>query len=248
MDNQYDLFARFYRELIISSGHLANEQKTILKIISKLNIGYSSDILDAACGTGDALYFLHNNGYKKLTGLDFSKKMLDKAKNILPFIAYYNASWNSISTIKELANRFDLIMIISVSILHADSIKELEMVLCSLRDSLKKDGKLVIDNRMWVENGYGLIESGREIGRYNHICTSEIDGEIYIMEDICTYNDDKQMIEYKIESSTHRYTVRVTYLRIMTSLLIEILYKIGFSKVLTESCNTWPYELIYAYK
>ena len=68
------------------------------------------------------------------------------------------------------------------------------------------------------------------------------------MEDICTYNDDKQMIEYKIESSTHRYTVRVTYLRIMTSLLIRILYKIGFSKVLTESCNTWPYELIYAYK
>ena len=90
MDNQYDLFARFYRELIISSGHLANEQKTILKIISKLNIGYSSDILDAACGTGDALYFLHNNGYQKLTGLDFSKKMLDEAKNILPYIAYYH--------------------------------------------------------------------------------------------------------------------------------------------------------------
>ena len=38
MDNQYDLFARFYRELIISSGHLANEQKTILKIISKLGM------------------------------------------------------------------------------------------------------------------------------------------------------------------------------------------------------------------
>lgn len=71
--------------------------------------------------------------------------MLDETKNILH---YYNASWNSISTIKELACRFDLIMVIGVFILQADSIKELEMALCFLRDSLKKDGKLVIDNRM----------------------------------------------------------------------------------------------------
>lgn len=248
MDDQYDLFARFYRDLIISSGHLENEQKTILKIISKLGIGYDSDILDAACGTGDGLRFLHNKGYKRLTGLDFSKKMLDEAKSILPCISYYNASWNLMSSITDLANRFDLIMVISVSILHADSINELETALCALRDSLKKNGKLVIDNRVWEENGNGVVELGREVDQYNHICTSEIGGEIYVMEDICSYNNDKQIIQYKIKSSAHKYTVQVTYLRTPTSLIIKILYKIGFSKVVTESCSTWPYELIYAYR
>lgn len=248
MDEQYDLFARFYRELIISSGHLENEQKTILKIISKLNIGYDNDILDAACGTGDALCFLHNKGYKRLTGLDFSKKMLDEAKSILPCISYYNASWNSMSSITDLANKFDLIMVISVSILHANSIRELEIALCSLRDSLKKNGKLVIDNRVWEENRDGVVESGREIDRYNHICTSEINGERYVMEDICSYNNDKQIIKYKIKSGAHEYMIQVTYLRTPTSLIIRMLYRIGFSKVETENCDTWPYELIYAYR
>lgn len=248
MSDQYNLFARFYRELIITSGHLKNEQETFLKIISKLGIGYSSEILDAACGTGDALFFLYNKGYMRLTGLDFSEKMLDEAKNILPDVKYYHKDWNSMASITELENRFDLVLVISVSILHVDSICELETTFRSFHGVLKKNAALVIDNRLWEDSSKGLVEAGREINHYNYICTSEIRGEEYKIGDICSYIGNKQKIEYKIKSNSHTQIIKVTYLRISTSSIVEVLYKAGFCKVVVESCNTWPYELIYAHK
>ena len=158
MDDQYDILARFYRELIVASGHWKNEQNVISEIISKLNVKYNNTILDAACGTGDALRFLYNLGYQKLIGLDSSKNMIKEAIGILPNIKYYNLKWNELYTISEFLNYFDIIYLISISILHVESIDELSSILKTLYSTLKPDGKLVIDNRMWERNNEGLID------------------------------------------------------------------------------------------
>ena len=248
MDDQYDLLSRFYRELITTSGHLKNEQDAILNIISKLNLTHNNKILDAACGTGDALHFLFHNGYTNLSGLDFSKKMIEEAMSILPNIQYYYANWNSLIPKVGFENQFDLILVISVSILHIGSISELETAFCSFQGILRENGTLVIDNRKWQNGENGLVEKDREENRSNHICKSNIAGVEYNISDRCHYYGDKQVVEYEIKSDNSKQTANVSYLRIATSTIVEMLYRIGFRRVTTECYSTWPYELIYAYK
>ena len=174
--------------------------------------------------------------------------MIKEAINILPNIKYYNLKWSEIYAISEFFNYFDIIYIVSISILHVESIEELSSILKALYSTLKPNGKLVIDNRMWEKNSEGLIEVGRIINQYRYLCTSTINNEKFLMMDICHYNKDRQIVEYMIKSKHHLYKIEVSYLRISTSLLKQLLYQSGFNKVENEKYTIWPYELIYAYK
>jgi ubiquinone/menaquinone biosynthesis C-methylase UbiE len=51
-------------------------------------IDKGASILDVGCGYGRTLHELYINGYKNLYGIDFSDKMIERAKNQHPYIHF----------------------------------------------------------------------------------------------------------------------------------------------------------------
>lgn len=49
-------------------------------------INKNDHILDVGCGYGRTLYELYSNNYKNLKGVDFSSKMIEKGKQLYPFL------------------------------------------------------------------------------------------------------------------------------------------------------------------
>lgn len=246
MDNNYNRFAPYYRLFIQESGHLKNEQNTLEQIIKEINIPLGSRILDAACGTGDALYFLYRRGFRNLTGVDVSSNMIDQARQLLSDISYYNCSWMNIE--KNAKGPFDLLFIISISILHVDSAEELKTVIKSFYNILDEAGILVLDNRYWINKNGVLIEEYRRENHKRCVSTFDYKNNKIIIYDNCQYERHKQIIEYTISNGHSSQTIEVKYFKITTHEIIEILTNAGFSRVLTKKYGTWPYELIFAFK
>lgn len=246
MDNDYNRFAPYYRLFIQESGHLKDEQNTLKQIISEINIPLESRILDAACGTGDALYFLYQKGFRNLTGVDISANMINQAKQLLSDISYYNCSWINV---EKIANKpFDLLYVISVSILHVDSAEELNTVIKSFYNILGENGILVLDNRCWINKNGVLIEDHRRENHKRCVSTFDYKNNKIIIYDNCKYEKYKQIIEYTISNGLSSQTIEIKYFKITTNQIIEILTNAGFNRVLTKKYGTWPYELIFAFK
>lgn len=246
MDNDYNRFAPYYRLFIQQSGHLKNEQNTLEQIIREINIPLESRILDAACGTGDALYYLYRKGFRNLTGVDVSTNMIDQARQLLSDISYYNCSWIDIERI--VSGSFNLLFIISISILHVASIEEFNTVIKSFYNILDKTGILVLDNRYWINKNGTLIETNRGENHKRCVSTFDLENNKIIIYDNCKYERHKQIIEYTISDGHSSQTIEVKYFKITTHKIIEILTNAGFSRVLTKKYSTWPYELIFAFK
>jgi len=246
MDNDYNRFAPYYRLFIQESGHLKDEQNTLERIISEINIPLESRILDAACGTGDALYFLYRKGFRNLTGVDISTNMIDQAKQLLSDISYYNCSWADIE--KNIDKPCDLLFIISVSILHVDSIEEFNTVIKSFYNILNETGILVLDNRCWINKNGTLKERSRRENHKRCVSTFNYKNNKIVIYDNCKYERHKQIIEYTILNEFSSQTIEVKYFKIATHKIIEILTDAGFNRVLTKKYGTWPYELIFAFK
>ncbi|TQS82860.1 class I SAM-dependent methyltransferase [Candidatus Methanomassiliicoccus intestinalis] len=61
---------------------------TAMLHLDELSLYLKNDdsILDVGCGYGRTLYELYSNGYKNLKGVDFSSKMIEKGKQLYPFL------------------------------------------------------------------------------------------------------------------------------------------------------------------
>jgi|GEM_PF-4672923 len=70
--------------------HIENEINAVKHVISDLQIDMQHSILDVACGSVDLLYYLKNNAYNNVSGLDASIKMINKAKELLSNIHYFH--------------------------------------------------------------------------------------------------------------------------------------------------------------
>ena len=98
MDNIYE-YPEYY-EIIFGRKNFKEETKFIIKLINKFSSIKAKNILDIACGTGQHIGELLKNNFK-VTGLDISKRMLNKLdkqfKNNPNFIKSYQkdmASFN----------------------------------------------------------------------------------------------------------------------------------------------------------
>lgn len=79
-------FFLFYKELL--NPHRSDKETKLLKNFIQ---SYNSRVLDLGCGWGRHLKALAKIGYKNLTGIDSSEKLLRKAKTILkdyPFVKF----------------------------------------------------------------------------------------------------------------------------------------------------------------
>ena len=69
------------------------------------------NILDIGCGYGRTLNELHNQGFKNLTGIDYSQGMINKGLRLNP---YLNLIKNDGYTIPFPDSKFDAVLLISV--------------------------------------------------------------------------------------------------------------------------------------
>lgn len=250
MNNSYDGFSKYYSAIIRTTGRLQREEQLMSDIIHLFSLEKKDLILDAACGTGDALNYLFRCGFENLEGLDLSKKMIDISQEKLPKIRFYNSSWEELKY-NIIENKYKFIYIISVSFLHAQK-NSILSILKSIYNLLLDDGVFLFDSRNWGacdENG--VIQHNRVIGQYKKICHFELDGHMYLAEDKCTYTKNRQNICYKVSPLKERENCsfyEVNYARISSDYFERALLEVGFKKVEIQRKSYWPYILISAYK
>lgn len=251
MDNAYDLFSNYYRELIYSSGHFENEVKTITKIAGEHCGNVDCKILDAACGTGDALNILHKLGYRNIEGLDGSLEMIERARHILPHYNLHNIKWEDLHESTICYKQYDLIFLISMSLAHAQE-NDIDSILKSFYNMLSPNGTLVFDNRPWRVKQDFLFENNRPVNAYNNPRKVVVNQRSWIIDDKCEYTEGKQKITYRIKDENNKQEeviyIPLYYSKILTSKYLELLNKIGFRKCYSHQVSDWPYELLYSTK
>lgn len=245
MSDNYNLFSKYYRQLIHAIKHIECEISTVNYIISDLNINKQHSILDAACGSGDLLFYLKANGYNNISGLDASIGMLNKAKEILPNIPYFNICWEKINN--QVLSKYDYIFILSVSLIHASQ-EHFILIFKNIYQILNNSGVFIFDNRFWSIKQGEVVQENRSTDKYSNEIALNIDNEIIIIDDICYYLGNRQYIKYRIRTKEKEEYIEVSYSRTTSETLIKILYEVGFFKVETRRFSEWPYELLYAFK
>lgn len=113
-------------------------------IVRLLDVQKGERILDLGCGTGDVAHTLHEQG-ADVTGADFSKNMVDRAKEKYPHIPFEVQDANTFS----FENSFDAVF--SNATLHW--IKTPELVLERISTHLNKGGRFVAEL-----GGYGNVK------------------------------------------------------------------------------------------
>ena len=116
----------------------------------------SDIILDVGCGYGRTLNELYSNGYKNLIGIDFSKGMIERAKNINSDIDFRVMN-NSKIDLPD--NSVDSIILLAVLTCIVED-KEQENLISEIHRVLKKDGVIYI-------NDFLLNNDERNLNRYN---------------------------------------------------------------------------------
>ena len=247
MDDPYDLFSSYYRELIISTGHLKKEQEVVKKLLLEINVKNDACILDAACGTGNLLQFLMTEGYKNVWGLDSSQGMINRAEEISTNNKLTCTKWENMNLLKHFWNKFDLIFILSISLPHAEE-SNLPLIFDNILKCLKPGGMLIFDNREWIyDKRNRLIEPNRPIGKFRFLQAIQKHGKSYLIYDMCRYTN-RQYIKYRIMDSvsSRKIDIGVSYLIKLSSEYLPILLDVGFSDALYQSIDGWPYQIILA--
>lgn len=121
------------------------------KYVNKADI-----ILDVGCGYGRTLNELYSNGYKNLIGIDFSKGMIERAKNINSDIDFRVMN-NSKIDLPD--NSVDSVILLAVLTCIVED-KEQENLISEIHRVLKKDGVIYI-------NDFLLNNDERNLNRYS---------------------------------------------------------------------------------
>lgn len=112
-------------------------------------------ILDVGCGYGRTLSELYDQGFKNLTGVDFSQGMINRGLKLNPQI---NLLKNDGDKLPFSDDKFDAVLLIAVLTCTANPQKQ-ENIISEISRVLKKDGILYI-------NDYLINDDQRNVERY----------------------------------------------------------------------------------
>ena len=138
-DIYYEGFSKYesvYDGKYIESQFDKKRFEIICSYICENNIELSAKVLDIGCSTGFFLNILKNSGFISVKGIDPSENCSKIAKD------YYNIQvyTGNVNHLDKIGSKFDLIVMIGV----LEHIKDLDITLKRLYDSLNINGKLLI--------------------------------------------------------------------------------------------------------
>lgn len=116
----------------------------------------TAKIIDVGCGYGRTLKRLYDLGYKNLIGIDFSEKMIEKGKNLYPYLDLQVKRTNYIDFEDNSADAVILFGVLTCIVNNTEQIALLE----EIHRILKPNGILYI-------NDFLLNTDERNIERYN---------------------------------------------------------------------------------
>ncbi len=148
----------FDESYLITDQHTLTPERTkneIDQFIELLKPSKDAHILDLCCGFGRHLHELNARGYQYLTGIDYSKVLLNIAREK---DKHDKIKWieGDIRDTRKLTKRqFDYITCFGNSFGYFDSLDEDVYLLKNLKKSLKDDGKIILD----ICDGDWLLEN-----------------------------------------------------------------------------------------
>lgn len=189
----------------------------------------NSEILDIACGTGTYSVELSRLGHK-VTGVDLDKEMIklagEKAKNEDVKVDFEVADMRKISEIFD--KKYDMIYCIGNSLVHLQSLREIESLMKEIFGMLNEKGKLIIQiinyDRIFKFNVDSLPLIAREDKGVTFIRKYD-----YNKEEEKLYFNTEIVIDK--EGEEKRYSNSIPLLPVRSFELVDGLKSSGFSEI-----------------
>ena len=242
----YERMAPFARAILAERGHFEKQAQLVRRIAERFHVPYDARILDAACGTGDVLIALNELGFKNLTGLYGSREMLEQRQPNTPPVS--QCKWADLHQYFSGHGQFDFVYMLGHALPHAE-FAEIEEVLKTIQDGLKKGGIFAFDMRAWDELPTGqLTQLGRLDGQFRSLGTVEVDGKNWSVEDMVRYHAHRQNVTYRMACAAERVQFDLSYSLFTVKMACDALIKAGFQpeRVFVEDSADWPYTTIIA--
>ncbi|MCB9446968.1 MAG: class I SAM-dependent methyltransferase [Flavobacteriales bacterium] len=129
--------------------HANQDQASLNKYAAEICylVGFGHRLLDCGCGNGDFLPELSRH-FKKITAIDFSEKMLEKASEQLQKegIGHVELMRGDIRDLKELCKKETFDVILCNAALQYLTVTEAEQFVRTCKGLLNENGKLVLMN------------------------------------------------------------------------------------------------------
>lgn len=123
--------------------------------VFKSHVSKDAAILDVGCGYGRIMNTLYQEGFKKIYGIDFSQKMIEKGKKSYPFFNFKKCS----AAFPFSDNTFDAVVLIAVLTCIVED-KDQERLMDEIKRVLRLHGSLYI-------NDFLINYDQRNIDRYD---------------------------------------------------------------------------------
>jgi 2-polyprenyl-3-methyl-5-hydroxy-6-metoxy-1,4-benzoquinol methylase len=158
------LYKNYYKEGISQSKSQHIDKKSFELAARKYKWNYrrffstiqkSSNILDLGCGVGQFLFYLKNNGFDNLTGIDISSSQIALALEMQPQINFLHID-NSVEFLLNNRNTYDVIVLNDV--LEHIAVEQIIPFLDALHCSLKPSGRIIIKT---INSAYPLSNASR---------------------------------------------------------------------------------------
>jgi SAM-dependent methyltransferase len=235
-----------------SRGHFSRQEFLLKYLLRQYNIFKSKRILDAACGTGDALIALNKNGFMNLSGIDSSLSMLTQfISKLSNGINVASMDWENIRKYFKNNGNFDLIFMLGHSLPHMEK-QKLNRLLGDILSGLNKGGIFVFDIRNWQRQNGCLSDPNRTENVYRKLDTVNVDGKNYRLEDKVSYKNKTQYVTYrltKVMGLGKKIITRIKYEMFDYDEVKKLMIRVGFKSVEKYYDNSrWPYVVIIGRK
>lgn len=215
---------KFYEELSNVYDIVFPENENTVEFLSK-DLMEDSKIMDLACGTGTYSIALGKQGHE-VTGIDLDKKMIEIANTKIKNFNVKFIEGDIRNSLK--GEKYDRIFCIGNSLVHIKTGEEIRTLISNMYDSLENNGSIIIQ----------IINYDR-ILRYNIKSLPTIDrkdkGIKFIRE--YKYSKGETLIDFQTEllilkdGVLEKYENSVPLLPIKSKEIIDIIKKVGFSKI-----------------
>ncbi|WP_457552277.1 class I SAM-dependent methyltransferase [Desulfobacula sp.] len=123
--------------------------------VFKSHVSKDAVVLDVGCGYGRTLTELHQQGFKKICGIDSSQKMIEKGKKLYPHIDFKKCT----TTFPFKDNTFDAVVLIAVLTCIVKD-KDQKQLMGEIIRVLKPNGLLYV-------NDFLINRDQRNVDRYD---------------------------------------------------------------------------------